>query len=108
VTVGSIHGGAKRNVIPDEVQLLMTVRTYKPEVRKQVLASIERMAKGIALAAGVPESRAPLFELLAGESVEPTWNDPALTERLGKALSREMGAANVVKMDPLMVSEDFG
>jgi hippurate hydrolase len=108
VTVGSIHGGAKRNVIPDEVQLLMTVRTYKPNVRKQVLASIERIARGIALAAGVPENRAPVVEVLAGESTDATWNDPALSERLAKALTREMGAANVVKMDPLMVSEDFG
>ena len=108
VTVGSIHGGAKRNVIPDEVQLLMTVRTYKPEVRKRVLASIDRIARGIALAAGVPDDRAPIVELLAGESVEATWNDPALTERLAKALTRDMGTNSVVKMDPLMVSEDFG
>lgn len=108
VTVGSIHGGTKRNIIPDEVQLLMTVRTYKPEVRQRVLASIERIAKGIALAAGVPDDRMPVVERLAGESVDATWNDPALAERLGKALARDMGAANVVKMDPLMVSEDFG
>jgi hippurate hydrolase len=108
VTVGSIHGGTKRNIIPDEVQLLMTVRTYKPEVRKRVLASIERIAKGIALAAGVPDNRAPTMEVLAGESTDATWNDPALSERLAKALTRDMGAANVVKMDPLMVSEDFG
>jgi len=108
VTVGSIHGGTKRNIIPDEVQLLMTVRTYKPEVRKRVLASIERIARGVALAAGVPDDRAPIFELLAHESVDATWNDPALAERLGKALARDMGAQNVVKMDPLMVSEDFG
>ena len=108
VTVGSIHGGAKRNVIPDEVQLLMTVRTYKPEVRKRVLASIDRIARGVALAAGVPDDRAPIVELLAGESVEATWNDPALTERLAKALTRDMGTNSVVKMDPLMVSEDFG
>src|SRR5689334_17797863 len=107
-TVGSIHGGAKRNVIPDEVQLLMTVRTYKPEVRKRVLASIERIAKGIALAGGVPADRAPTVEVLAGESTDATWNDPDLSERIGKALTRDMGAANVVKMDPLMVSEDFG
>ena len=108
VTVGSIHGGAKRNVIPDEVQLLMTVRTYKPETRKRVLASIERIARGVALAGGVPEDRAPVMEVLAGESTEATWNDPALTDRLAKALARDMGAASVVKMDPLMVSEDFG
>lgn len=108
VTVGSIHGGTKRNIIPDEVQLLMTVRTYKPEVRKRVLASIDRIARGIALAAGVPDDRAPIVELLAHESVDATWNDPALAERLGKALARDMGAQNVVKIDPLMVSEDFG
>jgi len=108
VTVGSIHGGTKRNIIPDEVQLLLTVRTYKPEVRKRVLASIERIARGIALTAGVPDDRAPIFELLAGESVESTYNDPALTERLAAALTKGMGAANVIRIDPLMVSEDFG
>jgi amidohydrolase len=108
VTVGSIHGGTKRNIIPDEVQLQMTVRTYKPEVRKRVLASIERIARGIAMTAGVPEDRAPVFELLAGESVESTYNDPALTERIAAAISKGMGTANVIRIDPLMVSEDFG
>jgi len=108
VTVGSIHGGTKRNIIPDEVQLLMTVRTYKPEVRKRVVASIERIAKGIAMSAGVPEDRMPVVELLAGESVDSTYNDPALTERIAGALTKGMGAANVIRIDPLMVSEDFG
>jgi amidohydrolase len=108
VTVGSIHGGTKRNIIPDEVQLQMTVRTYKPEVRKRVLASIERIARGIAMTAGVPEDRAPVFELLSGESVESTYNDPALTERIATAITKGMGAANVSRIDPLMVSEDFG
>jgi hippurate hydrolase len=107
VTVGSIHGGTKRNVIPDEVQLLMTVRTYKPEVRKRVLASIERIARGIAATAGVPDDRAPVVEVL-NESVAPTYNDPALTNRLAAALTRGMGASNVIAIDPLMVSEDFG
>ena len=108
VTVGSIHGGTKRNIIPDEVQLLMTVRTYKPEVRKRVLASIERIARGVALAAGVPEDRAPIVDFLSSESVEATYNDPALTERLASALTKGMGSASVVRIDPLMVSEDFG
>jgi len=108
VTVGSIHGGTKRNIIPDEVQLQMTVRTYKPEVRERVLASIERIARGVAMAAGVPEDRAPVFELLAGESVDSTYNDPVLTERLAAALKKGMGEANVIRIDPLMVSEDFG
>jgi hippurate hydrolase len=108
VTVGSIHGGTKRNIIPDEVQLLMTVRTYKPEVRKRVLASIERIARGIAMSAGVPDDRMPVVELLAGESVDATYNDPALTERIAAALTKGMGAPNVIRIDPLMVSEDFG
>ena len=107
VTVGSIHGGTKRNIIPDQVQLLLTVRTYKPEVRKRVLAGIERVAKGIAFAAGVPEDRAPVMEVLQNESTDSTYNDPALTNRLAGALKRDMGAS-VVEIDPLMVSEDFG
>jgi len=108
VTVGSIHGGAKRNVIPDEVKLLLTIRTYKPEVRKRVLAGIERTAKGVALTAGIPEDRAPIVERIAGESGDATYNDPVLTERLASALQKGMGAQNVIKIEPLMVSEDFG
>jgi len=108
VTVGSFHGGAKRNVIPDQVELLLTVRTYKPEVRKRVLASIERIAKGIASAAGIPDDRAPIVEVSKTEATDATYNDPALTDRLSRALKRDMGADNVVQIDPLMVSEDFG
>ncbi len=107
VTVGSIHGGTKRNIIPDEVKLLMTVRTYKPEVRRRVLASIERIARNLALAAGVPENLAPTVEVLQGESCGSTYNDPALTERLAAALRPALGEQNVMKTDPLMVSEDF-
>lgn len=107
VTVGSIHGGTKRNIIPDQVQLLMTVRTYKPEVRKRVLAGIERVARGIAIAAGVPDDRAPIMEVLKHESVDSTYNDPTLTNRLANALKRDM-PNDVVEIDPLMVSEDFG
>jgi hippurate hydrolase len=108
VTVGSIHGGTKRNIIPDQVSLLLTVRTFRPEVRKRVLDSIARVAKGAALAAGIPEDRAPIVEVLKSEGTDATYNDPALTERLARALKRDMGAENVVQMDPLMVSEDFG
>jgi hippurate hydrolase len=107
VTVGSIHGGTKRNIIPDEVKLLLTIRTYKPEVRKRVLASLERIARNLALAAGVPENLAPTVTLLDGESCGSTYNDPALTERLAGALKTALGEQNVIKTDPLMVSEDF-
>jgi hippurate hydrolase len=107
VTVGSIHGGTKRNIIPDSVQLLMTIRTYKPEVRKRVLDGIQRVARGVAVANGIPEDKMPVFELLKGESIGATYNDPALTERMVTAVSKEIGAPNVIKIDPLMVSEDF-
>ncbi len=67
VTVGSIHGGTKRNIIPDEVTLQLTTRTFKEDVRLRIIASIERIAKGVALAAGVPEDRAPITPLMASE-----------------------------------------
>jgi len=108
VTVGSIHGGTKRNIIPDDVKLQLTVRTYKPEVRQRVLESIARIAKGVAIAAGIPDELAPIVEEVKSEGSEATYNDPALTERLAKALEKSLGAENVIKIDPLTVSEDFG
>lgn len=106
VTVGSIHGGTKSNIIPDEVRLALTVRTYKPEVRKRVLASIERIAKGIAMAAGIPDDLAPVVTILSG-STPATYNDPALTRRVAAAVGRVVGEKNVVEADPIMASEDF-
>lgn len=108
VTVGKIDGGTKRNIIPDQVRLYLTVRTFRPEVRQRVLESIQRIPKGIAFAAGVPDERAPLYEHLPGESVPATYNDPELTRRLAAAIGSELGAAGVVEIDPAMVSEDFG
>jgi hippurate hydrolase len=108
VTVGKIEGGTKRNIIPDEVRLFLTVRTMKPEVRARVLDSIQRIPRGIAIANGLAEDRAPVYEHLAAESVPATFNDPALTERLVGAMGRELGTQNVVLIDPAMVSEDFG
>jgi amidohydrolase len=108
VTVGKIEGGTKRNIIPDEVKLYLTVRTFKPEVRARVLESIQRIPRGLAIAAGLPEDRLPVYEHLGHESVDSTFNDPALTARLAKSIGAELGAGNVVEIDPAMVSEDFG
>jgi amidohydrolase len=108
ITVGSIHGGTKRNIIPDEVTLQLTIRTYKEEVRQHILASIERIAKGVALAAGVPEERAPILTVIESENAPSTYNDPQLTERVAAAIGRTIGKDNVTKASPLMVSEDFG
>lgn len=108
ITVGSFHGGTKRNIIPDEVMLQLTVRCYKEEVRRHILASIERIAKNIALAAGVPEDRAPVMTVIESESSPATYNDPQLTERIAAAIGRTIGKDNVSQAQPLMVSEDFG
>jgi hippurate hydrolase len=104
ITVGSIHGGSKHNIIPDEVRLQMTVRSYNPAVRKQLLDGIARIAKGEAAAAGAP--REP--ELRTSEPSNATYNDPALARRIAAVLTRELGPDNVSEGRPSMVAEDFG
>lgn len=104
VTVGSIHGGTAGNVIPDEVRLQLSVRTYTNAVRTRTLDAIRRIARGEAIAAGAP--REPLIDAPA-EGNPPVYNDPALTMRLAAALKRGMGDAQVVEMPQKMTSEDF-
>jgi hippurate hydrolase len=108
VTVGSIHGGTKRNIIPDEVTLQLTIRTFREEVRQRILASIERIAKGVALQAGVPEDRAPIMKVIEAENAPSLYNDPALTERVANAIGKAIGVDHTIKIPPLMASEDFG
>ena len=108
VTVGSIHGGTKHNIIPDEVDLQLTVRAYKEEVRKRVLASIERITKGIALAAGIPDDLAPIVKFSETQVTAATFNEPQLTERMSAVFVKALGNDNVVKLPPVMMSEDFG
>jgi hippurate hydrolase len=105
ITVGSIHGGAKRNVIPDEVKLELTVRSYKPDVRERLLAAITRVAEGEAAAAGAPR---PRVEVRRDEGGHPaTYNDPALAARAAAAAARVLGAERVRKVPPTMGGEDF-
>lgn len=106
VTVGSIHGGTRYNIIPDEVNLQLTVRTYKEDVRQRILASIERIVKSAAMSAGIPDDRAPIVKV--SEGTTSTYNDPKLLERLTPALERALGAENVIQVPPIMASEDFG
>jgi hippurate hydrolase len=108
VTVGSIHGGTKSNIIPDEVKLLLTVRTYKEDVRRRMLASIERITKNIAAAAGIPDDRAPIVRASETEYTPALYNDPQLTERVAISLKKALGEDNVVQFPPIMASEDFG
>ncbi|MFL6590980.1 MAG: M20 family metallopeptidase, partial [Chthoniobacterales bacterium] len=107
ITVGSIHGGTKHNIIPDEVKMQLTVRTYKQEVRERVLAAIERIAKGIAATAGIPADRAPIVQVLRDQFTPATYNNPELTKRVAAALKTAIGNDNVIAKDPTMGGEDF-
>jgi amidohydrolase len=104
ITVGSIHGGTQANIIPDEVRLQLSVRTYTPEVRSRTMAAIRRIARGEALSAGAP--REPQVDVPA-KAGAPVYNDPTLTLRLAGALKKGLGEANVVEMPQKMTSEDF-
>ncbi|MGI8955915.1 MAG: M20 metallopeptidase family protein [Chthoniobacterales bacterium] len=107
VTVGSIHGGTKHNIIPNEVKMQLTVRTYKSDVRERVLAAIAQVAKGCAIAGGWPEDKMPKVEVLKGEFVPATYNNPDLTKRLVGVWKEALGEKNVEMVDPTMGGEDF-
>ena len=103
ITVGSIHGGTRPNIIPAEVNLELTVRSLSEEVRQHLLSAIQRIAKAEAAAAGAP--REPLVEVSEGGYA--LVNDPATTQRVAAALVRELGPQQVRDTPPEMVSEDF-
>src|SRR5215471_9367637 len=107
VTVGSIHGGTKHNIIPDDVKMQLTVRTYKKEVRDKALAAIDRIAREIAAAAGVPPERAPIVTVRKDEVCPAMYNNPELTKRLVAVWKRTLGDDNVEIVDPTMGGEDF-
>jgi len=102
ITVGSIHGGTKHNIIPDQCHLELTVRSYSDEVRKQLLSGIERKAKAVAAGAGAPE---PTVEVTEG--TPSLRNDEKLVERIAPVFRRALGDDNVILSDPAMVAEDF-
>ena len=108
VTVGSIHGGTKRNIIPDQVTMLLTIRTFNDQLKSTIIADLTRTAQGVALAAGVPESRAPIITNHENEAVPVTYNDPQLAAKLRPVFVRVLGAENVLEPHPEMGSEDFG
>lgn len=106
LSVGTIHGGTKNNIIPDQVELGMTLRTYSPAVRDAIIADIRRTANGLAEANGLPPDRMPLVKL--GENTEPTINDPALAERLRASAIAALGKDHVEDAKAVMGSEDVG
>jgi hippurate hydrolase len=107
VTVGSIRGGTKHNIIPDDVKLQLTVRTYTDETRKKTLEAIERITKGIAAAAGIPEDLEPNVTVTS-EGTPSVYNTPELVMRVADVCRAIVGTDNVVERDPTMGGEDFG
>jgi hippurate hydrolase len=107
ITVGSIHGGTKHNIIPEEVRMQLTVRAYDPAVRRQLLDGIARVCRGVALSAGVPTHLAPEVVVHEEEATPAMYNDPEMTERLASVFADTLGADNVVRVDPLTAGEDF-
>jgi amidohydrolase len=103
ITVGTIHGGTVANIIPDQVKMSLTVRTFGADVRKRVLASIAREAKGEAMAAGAPKE--PLVEVEPG--TDSVYNDPELIGRVVKVVQGAVGEEFVKEMPAKMTSEDF-
>ena len=103
ITVGYIQAGTKNNIIPNEVQMGLTVRSYKPEVRQHLLAAIKRIAKAEAEAGGA--EKMPLVENY--ESTAAVYNDKVLTKHLSGVLASVVGRNNVVNEAPLMTSEDW-
>lgn len=103
ITVGSIHGGTAGNVIPDQVKLQLTVRTFSEAVRNRVHAAITRIVKGEAMSANAPKE--PLIDIKRG--TDAVFNDPDTTARMTAAIRKAMGAERVVEMPPKMTSEDF-
>ncbi len=106
VTVGSIHGGTKHNIIPDEVKLQLTLRSYTDEVRARTIEAVRRICRGEAIAAGIPDDRMPVVTV-ADEGTPATYNDPALTRRVRGALTDWLGADKLVTIEPEMGGEDF-
>jgi amidohydrolase len=108
ISVGMIHGGVKSNIIPESVDLALTVRADNPQVRAQLLNGIDRVARGTAIALGVPADRLPIVTRSATETTPPTINDPATARRVREAIAGAMGAERLIVQERRgMGAEDF-
>jgi amidohydrolase len=106
VTVGSIHGGTKSNIISDEVRLQLTLRSYKTETRQHLIDSIKRIVKAQAESANMPADKMPEV-ILAEDSASALYNQPALCAEVRASLEPVLGEKNVLTREPVMGAEDF-
>ncbi len=107
VTVGSIHGGTKYNIIPDEVKLQLTIRFFKESVLEKIQQSLKTISHGLAISAGLPEDKMPEF-LYTEHYTPPVYNDPALVNQAVTSMKSLLGEENLIMSGPTMSSEDFG
>lgn len=106
VTVGSIHGGTKSNIIPDEVRLQLTLRSYKTETRQHLIESIKRIVKAQAESANMPADKMPEV-IVSDDSANALYNQPELCADVRKHIGATIGADNVLTREPVMGAEDF-
>lgn len=107
VTVGSFHGGTKHNIISSEVKLQLTLRSYSEDVRKHSIEALKRISRGIAISAGLPESKMPIVTV-QNESTPATYNTPELVEQVTGSFAKVIGKENLIQLEPVMGGEDFG
>lgn len=105
VTVGTIRGGTVGNIIPDMVTLKLTVRSFKEEVLEVVNKRIKEIARGVGIAAGLPEDKMP--EVIIREAGPANFNNPTMTSRVIQSATSAIGKENVIDEEPVMLSEDF-
>lgn len=106
VTVGSFQAGAKHNIIPDEARLLLTVRSYSPATRQMLLDGIARIAKGEAIASGMPEERMPVVTV-KDEFTPSTFNTEPLSGQMKTLFTERFGKDRVIDTPAVMGGEDF-
>ncbi len=107
VTVGSIHGGFKHNIISDEVKLQLTLRSYTDEVREKIISKIKRIIRGEAISMGIPEDKMPTLKL-RDEFTPALYNTPEFVDIVIKHIKNSIGENNVFETPPVMGGEDFG
>ncbi len=107
VTVGSFHGGTKHNIISDEARLQLTVRSFSPETRRMLLDGIARIARGEAIAAGMPDDRMPVVTVDESQYTPSTFNSPEFTSAMGGVLQQHFGAERARQVPAVMGGEDF-
>jgi amidohydrolase len=105
VTVGSIHGGTVHNIIPDEVRMQLTVRYYNDETYDRILSGLQRISKGIAASAGLPENLYP--EVVPFGQTPPVINDDKLTGEAVASFRSVLGPEQIIEVEPVTAGEDF-